>query len=108
MLEVGQLAAADLLQHCLSWALVHLCICWDGGFACIVDAGGVHVAQVVLSRDLVQEALLVPLRAYDENSSHVIGCLFCCFAVRANMHKCKNKLLQTPGLLRCVITCSVS
>lgn len=61
VLQGRHVAAVDLLQHRLGWALTHVCVCWDGGLAGVVDLAGVHMAQVVRRRHLLQEAVLVPL-----------------------------------------------
>ena len=62
MSQVGHFTAADLLQHGLGRALTHVCVSRDHWLAGVVDLAGVHMAQVVLSSHLVQEAVLVPLQ----------------------------------------------
>lgn len=76
MLEVWQLPTADLLHHCLGRALAHVRVCRDGRLAGIVDVAGVNMAQVVLSRNLLQEALLVPLHKHEyEQHRQVVDAL---------------------------------
>lgn len=70
MLEVWQLPAADLLQHCLGWALDHMSISWDDWLAGVMDLAGVHMMQAALSRHLLQETLLVPLQPQHTSTTY--------------------------------------
>lgn len=77
MLEGWQVSAVNLLQHCLGWAFSHMRICWDGWLAGVMDLAGVHMAQVVLSSNLKQETILVPLQKQHQHSAATTpNCMF--------------------------------